>query len=204
MLKRITPINKSKKGFTIIELLITVAVLGILSTVSLAILWSAITAHNTLSSVSINSQVSVNTMEYIHQGARVATSVKVENSVVGDKITYLNTSYNTAKEDSIAIFESATNELKLAIKDATGWKEFTNFDKGIDKAEFETSTTPLSGAGGIDNVKLTYKFYSEKNVIYEAGVQMENVSAIGNANTNGVVTFDLLDGAQDVKVLIIQ
>ena len=212
MFKKYKSIMKnSKKGYTLLEIIVTVVIIGIAATASLAILWTAITTHDTLSNVSINSQISSNTMHYIHYQARNATSAEVVNTARGrDNLTILNTDHATAKDKSLAIFARKDADgkfrLNLAVKKSSGWIIISEFDEGVDKAEFEVVTTALSGSSGADNVKFKYKFSSEKNVVYDGGVIMQNITNINYAHIGGsTVEIDLInDTGADSKILLLE
>lgn len=197
--------KNSKKGFTLIELVLTIAIICIVSTASLAIVWLVVNSHATTTDVAKDTQISSTTMENIHDSARVATNFSVFDMDynASNKIDILNNNCSTRPEGSTAIYidknDNGKDILTIAKKQATGWEQLAQFDRGIEKAIFEITRTKLTENESVCRTTFSYIMETDRNRKYTGGVQMDNIKSLaseykGDASVGGnQIVMDLLN-----------
>lgn len=93
-------ITKSKKGFTLVELVVVIAILAVLAAIAIPVV-----AHTTMSSIVSRAKTNANTIEYAFKEADAAVAVE-------DNTKYIHASTNTIKISEVI----AVNSLEQAIQ----------------------------------------------------------------------------------------
>ncbi len=185
--------GKSKKGFTLVEMVVTVAILAIVSTVTVQALFAVSDTFRNSSKITTNQYTTTQMERFIRNEFQVASKVDITGTLPtsGDKY------------DEYMMYD-ATNK-KVVFKKVTtdgggAYEDYLSLD-GVKTVNI--SIFPMDvGTGGSDRYKLTYEIDTEEYK-YSGGIVMGNVTsgdaegiAANPTNKNGK-TIVWEDGSSD-------
>ncbi len=159
--------GKSKKGFTLVEMVVTVAILAIVSTVTVQALFAVSDTFRNSSKITTNQYTTTQMERFIRNEFQVANNVDITNTLPtsGDKY------------DEYMMYD-ATNK-KVVFKKVTtdgggAYEDYLSLD-GVKTVNI--SILPMDvGTGGSDRYKLTYEIDTEEYQ-YKGGIVMGNVTS---------------------------
>lgn len=180
--------GKSKKGFTLVEMVVTVAILAIVSTVTVQALFAVSDTFRNSSKITTNQYTTTQMERFIRNEFQVANNVDITGTLPtsGDKY------------DEYMMYD-ATNK-KVVFKKVTtdgggAYEDYLSLD-GVKTVNI--SILPMDvGTGGSDRYKLTYEIDTEEYQ-YKGGIVMGNVtSGEDMASYPGGKTIVWEDGSSD-------
>lgn len=180
---------KSKKGISLVELVITIALLSIFAAASTAIVWIVMQAFQTNTDMSVNRQSIVGAQDILHSMAEVAENIEVIAAPSGPSTEAV---YNPNEGDSVLMLNPIDGRYRLQMYvytesgDNLEWQPLAAFD-GIKTAKFELTDSTLTEGGG--RYRFSYMFISEGNMSYTGGVEVNNM-------TEGTPFYDGPDAVQ--------
>ena len=167
---------KSKKGISLAELVITIALLSVFAAASTAIVWVVMQVFQTNTDLSVNRQNIVEAQDILHNMAEVAESIEVITAPSGPSTEAV---HSPDKGDSVLMLTPIDGRygLQMYVYTETGnkleWQPLAAFD-GIEAAKFELTDSTLTADAG--RYRFSYTFISEKGMSYTGGVEVNNMT----------------------------
>lgn len=174
---------KSKKGLTLVELLVTVAVLGIVSGFSLTIVVTAMNNYTEAAILQKEQSTALMLEDYIVRNARVARQVQM---LKDDVPSSTHRGFYIAKIDNViqtfdyAGINTVTGEYDYLSTSTTIPQQFSRFTyENVQKITFEF----LRQKNAVDNVEFKCVYCLEYTIVMMSGYQLSGQVVMNNADT---------------------
>lgn len=159
--------SRSKKGFTLVEMVVTVAILAIVSTVTVQALFAVSDTFRNSSKITVNQYTTTQMEKFIRNEFQVAKGVDVTSSVPAG---------TTLKYDEYMMYDATNKKVvfKKVTADGGAYEDYLSLD-GVKTVNI--SILPMAGGSGGstagDKYKFTYVIDTEEYQ-YSGGVVMGN------------------------------
>ncbi len=162
--------GKSKKGFTLVEMVVTVAILAIVSTVTVQALFAVRDTFRNSSKITTNQYTTTQMERFIRNEFQVASKVDITGT--------LPTSGTTKKYDEYMMYDATNKKVvfKKVTTDGGAYEDYLSLDgvKTVNISIFPMAKVTGTPEGD-DRYKLTYDIDTEEYQ-YKGGIVMGNVT----------------------------
>lgn len=196
-----------KAGYTLVELVVTVAILGIVSTMGVGIVAKSINNYSDASVTSVEQDTAVKIEQFILKSARTAVSVEFRNTFTDDIVptkkkneNYLATVGNQVKEITSTVEGSSVNA-SVSKLSYNGVKKIT---VKLRKQKSNTTETQKDC-----HVCLDYVIEMKEKFTLKGSVIMNNVSPDYNISANNSfkeegTTWEIADSIGDAAIVFVK
>ena len=145
---------KNSKGFTLIELVVTIAITGILSIVTAAIISIGVDSYNLFSTHATMARETQNTVKFLHDKISMALPSSI-SSATSSQFSFVTTSAEVIQIQ----YRSGDSDLRLKI-DSNPWREIlhniTSFSFSYAQSDNSSWNNPPDPVSEINRINVSY------------------------------------------------